>query len=149
MVQKKNTCCCNDYLWRPCLLELYRSHSEHFASICVSKWKWSCWNTEKKSEKNLGYFSVLDPHKHSDIIHFHMLNWKGEDLKFQRPIYLPLNLPCLFLCSETLPVICSCLLSHSPTPLLCFWPSPARAASLIPSSSGDASSALNPVAIFF
>lgn len=32
-----------------------------------------------KSEKNLGYFSVLDPHKHSDIIHFHMLNWKGED----------------------------------------------------------------------
>lgn len=65
-------------------------------ATCVSKWKLSYWNIEKKSEKNLGYFSVLDPHKHSDIVHFHMLNCKGEDLKFQRPIYLPPNLACLF-----------------------------------------------------
>lgn len=82
--------------------------------------------------KNLGYFSILDPHKHSDIIHFYMLNWKGEDLKFQRPIYLrpnlagsfPLqwNFSCYLLLSiitssSSSPVLltftCTCCFSHS------------------------------------
>lgn len=75
-------------------------NGDHIVSVLlatsVSKWKLSYWNIGKKSEKNLGCSSVLDPHKHSDLIHFHMVNWKGEDVKFQRPIYLPPNLACLF-----------------------------------------------------
>lgn len=94
-IQKSTTCCCNYHLWRTCLSKVWRSHYENFASHLGFKVKTEPLEHYKK-RKNLGYFSERDPHKHSDIIHFHMLSWKGEDLKFQRPIYLPPNLACLF-----------------------------------------------------
>ena len=95
---------------------------------------WATGTLKKSQKRTFALFSVLDPHKHSDIMHFHMLNWKGEDLKFQRPIYLSPNLACLFPLQWNF-YCYLLLLSHHATSLQCFWPSPALAASLVPSSS--------------